>query len=113
MIPLRHKLTRGSFTLDVDVEIPATGITGVFGESGSGKTSLLRCIAGLEGESAGNVHRRRIAYVHQEPQLFAHLSVRGNIEYGKRRNPDAGVEVDAIAAQFEVDHLLDRSVSDL
>ena len=60
MIPLRHKLTRGSFTLDVDVEIPDTGITGVFGESGSGKTTLLRCIAGLEqdGRSPGPQTKR-------------------------------------------------------
>ena len=37
---------QNEFTLDVDLNLPAVGITVVFGESGSGKTTLLRCIAG-------------------------------------------------------------------
>ena len=68
MIPLRHKLTRGSFTLGVDVEIPDTGITGVFGESGSGKSTLLRCIAGLE-------HIANVSFVGRET---VHLLQPGN-----------------------------------
>ena len=82
MIRLRHKLTKGDFMLDVDIEVPDVGITGVFGESGSGKTSLLRCIAGLEREQGLPVHKRNVGYVFQDPGLFPHLSVRGNIEYG-------------------------------
>ena len=45
---IRVQLTRPGFTLDVDLDLPAQGITAVFGASGSGKTSLLRCVAGLE-----------------------------------------------------------------
>jgi molybdate transport system ATP-binding protein len=51
--------------------------------------------------------------VFQEPQLFAHLTVRQNIEYGMRRNRGADVSVDAIAELLEVGELLDRSVTDL
>ena len=114
-IRLKHAIQKGKFCLDVDTDIPATGITGVFGESGSGKTSLLRCIAGLDGSQHGlpPVHKRRIGFVFQVPQLFSHLSVQKNIEYGMRRNPDAIVSVDEIARLLEVEGLLDRSVTEL
>ena len=114
-VELKHSIRKGGFRLEVDTVIPSTGITGVFGESGSGKTTLLRCIAGLEGPQQGlqPVHRRRIGYVFQEPALFAHLSVRKNIEFGKRRNSDANVSVDEIARLLEVEGLLDRSVTGL
>jgi molybdate transport system ATP-binding protein len=59
------------------------------------------------------VHQRRIGYVFQEPALFAHLSVRKNIEFGKRRNSGADVSVDEIARLLEVEDLLDRSVTGL
>ena len=114
-IHLRHAIQKGDFRLDVDTHIPATGITGVFGESGSGKTTLLRCIAGLEVSiaSALPVHKRRIGYVFQEPQLFPHLSVRRNIEFGMRRNPDANVSIEEIARRLEVEGLLNRSTQGL
>ena len=114
-IDLQHRVQKGDFRLEVDTAIPSTGITGVFGESGSGKTTLLRCIAGLESPLKGSqpVHRRRVGYVFQEPQLFAHLTVRQNIEYGMRRSRGADVSVDAIAELLEVGELLDRSVTDL
>jgi len=114
-VQLQHSIQKGGFRLEVDTVIPSTGITGIFGESGSGKTTLLRCIAGLDGQAKGAqpVHRRRIGYVFQEPQLFAHLSVRKNIEYGMRRNADADVSVDEIAELLEVEKLLSRSVTEL
>ena len=106
-INARYRLPRDDFTLDVDVQLPTRGITGLFGRSGAGKTTLLRCIAGLEKTdgrfSIGadtwqdseqgiwrKVEARQIGYVFQEPRLFDHLSVRGNIDYGRRRRaPDA------------------------
>ena len=47
--PLHH------FNLDIEVELAASGIVGLFGDSGSGKTSLLRAIAGLNEKSSGNI----------------------------------------------------------
>ncbi len=41
-IKLKYLLRQGQFTLDVDLELPMRGISGVFGASGAGKTSLLR-----------------------------------------------------------------------
>ena len=111
-IEMRYVLSRASFELDVDLEIPMHGITGVFGESGAGKTSLLRCIAGLEQPSSGRlvvdgdvwqdtasrrslpVHQREIGYVFQEPRLFSHLTVHRNLDYGRRRAQRRGVNVE-------------------
>ena len=47
-IVARLKLARDDFTLDVDLQLPGRGISALFGHSGSGKTSCLRCLAGLE-----------------------------------------------------------------
>lgn len=91
-----------SFELDIDIDIPGQGITAIFGESGSGKTSLLRCIAGLENNAFGclNVngelwqnasefvptHKRSLGYVFQEASLFEHLTSMGNLCYAIKRN---------------------------
>lgn len=115
-ISLRHSVKKGDFCLQVNTEIPATGITGLFGESGAGKTTLLRCIAGLETSIEGDTrpaHTRRVGYVFQSPQLFAHLNVRKNIEYGMRRNPNAKAEIDEVLNLLELSNILDRPVSDL
>jgi molybdate transport system ATP-binding protein len=90
-----------SFALDIDCAFPARGVTALFGPSGSGKTTLLRCIAGLQRFDDGElifrgepwqqgrhflpVHRRPIGYVFQEANLFSHLDVRRNLEFGLRR----------------------------
>ena len=52
MIHLRHRLAKGDFALDVDVEVPDTGITGVFGESGSGKSVSQMALMGLLPKTA-------------------------------------------------------------
>jgi molybdate transport system ATP-binding protein len=90
----------GAFSLDVAFSVPAHGITGLFGPSGCGKTTVLRCLSGLlrldgalsvDGETWQDPHRfvapyrRRAALVFQDADLFAHLSVRGNLEFGLRR----------------------------
>ncbi|MBO6950112.1 MAG: molybdenum ABC transporter ATP-binding protein [Rhodospirillales bacterium] len=94
--------TLGSFQLDVAFTAPTRGITAVFGQSGCGKTSVLRCIAGLtrlpgrlsvggdiwQDDETGvfrKPYRRPIGYVFQEASLFPHLSVAGNLTYGAKR----------------------------
>lgn len=101
------KRRSGDFTLDVSLSLPRRGVTAIFGPSGSGKTTVLRCIAGLERAPGGflsvngevwqddakgvfkPVHTRSLGYVSQSANLFAHLSVQGNLEYGLRRIPMA------------------------
>ncbi len=90
------------FSLDVDLTMPGSGITAIFGESGSGKTTFLRCVAGLEKSDSGELnvntniwqnsdvftptHKRPLAYVFQEPSLFAHLTAQGNLNYAIKRS---------------------------
>lgn len=109
-IHARFKMTLDAFALDVDLQLPARGITAIFGPSGCGKTTLLRCIAGLQKTHAGEMHiddeiwqnesifvpthKRALGYVFQESSLFAHLSVRGNLEYGFKRTPRAQRRLD-------------------
>ncbi len=132
-IDLRYVLDRDTFRLDVELAIPATGITGVYGHSGSGKTSLLRCIAGLESSAQGFLkigdtvwddarasvsvppQARGIGYVFQEPRLFPHLSVRGNLDYAlKRRNgAENPIDESAVIELLGIGHLLQRSTTDL
>jgi molybdate transport system ATP-binding protein len=97
--------SRPDFQLQVECEFPGRGITALFGRSGSGKTTVLRCIAGLERVARASVrfngevwqdarqfvptYLRPLGYVFQESSLFAHLDVRGNLEYGLRRVPAA------------------------
>lgn len=104
-IEVRLKSRLGDFDLDVAFAVPAQGVTALFGRSGSGKTSVLRAIAGLVRTPEGRVsindevwqdgktfvptHRRPLGYVFQEASLFPHLSVRRNLEYGLRRVPEA------------------------
>lgn len=108
----------GHFELRVELDVPALGIVAFFGPSGAGKTTLLRALAGLERVSGfvrvGTetwqhdergvfvaTHRRRIGYVFQDPSLFAHLTVRGNLEYGRKRSP-SGASADEFASIVEL-----------
>ena len=128
-LDIRLTLARATFTLDVDLRLPGAGITVLFGASGSGKTSLLRCVAGLElpraarimingdiwHDDAQNIRlptwRRPLGYVFQEASLFTHLNVKQNLEYGirRRQSPHAGqVLADAIEL-LDIGHLLNRN----
>ena len=108
MIRLRHNVRKGDFLLDVDVGIPDVGVTGIFGASGCGKTTLLRCIAGLDGSGGLPVHQRNIGYVFQQPTLFPHLSVRGNLDYGVRRARSQRVDAAQAIDMLGLQQLLDR-----
>jgi molybdate transport system ATP-binding protein len=62
--------------------------------------------------AAKAVHERPIAYVFQEPRLFEHLDVRGNIDYGRARRP-AAAEPGAIIELLGIGALLGRRVAEL
>lgn len=129
VVQLKYRLQRVDFALDVELAIPMHGISGIFGASGSGKTSLLRCIAGLEDVPNGElvvagecwqdanvslaVHERDIGYVFQEPRLFRHLDVRANIEYGMRRSGGGGPDFDDVIDMLGLAKLLARRPTEL
>jgi molybdate transport system ATP-binding protein len=117
----------GAFKLGVRFEASG-GATALFGASGAGKTSVINMIAGLLAPDRGSIalddtvlfaaaaginvppHRRRIGYVFQEGRLFPHLSVRQNLDYGRRMSghPRNAGAFERIAALLDIGHLLER-----
>jgi molybdate transport system ATP-binding protein len=103
-------------------------VTGLFGASGAGKTSLINIIAGLlrpdrgiiaiDGETLDDTamrvhvpaHRRRIGYVFQDARLFPHLDVRGNLDYGRRMNrlTEDSAQRARVTDLLDIGSLLDR-----
>lgn len=130
-IEVRFQWALSQFTLDVDFEIPGRGVTALFGKSGCGKTTLLRCMAGLNKPHDGFMringavwqdantfvppHQRAIGYVFQEASLFPHLNVRSNIEYGWKRTPlsQRRVDVEEIIALLGIESLLAQKTDTL
>jgi molybdate transport system ATP-binding protein len=128
MIHARLKLRYSGFALEVDLQLPGRGVTALYGHSGSGKTTCLRCIAGLEKAEQGFIqvndevwqdsdkkifvppHKRALGYVFQEASLFPHLSVLANLEFGLKRIPRQQRRVDMAHATelLGISHLLDR-----
>ncbi|MBY5804493.1 molybdenum ABC transporter ATP-binding protein [Rhizobium ruizarguesonis] len=122
----------GAFSLDAAFT-SERGVTALFGRSGSGKTSMIRIIAGLAHPDEGRVvldgevltetetgifvpkHRRRFGYVFQEARLFPHLSIRANLSYGRwfAARPEHGESFDHIVDLLGIETLLERSPSKL
>jgi molybdate transport system ATP-binding protein len=94
-LKLSIKQSLHHFDLAIDVELTIGGIIGLFGHSGSGKTSLLRAIAGLSNHAIGQIEFSQqhwqlnggqlknidceIGMVFQDSRLFEHLKVTKNL----------------------------------
>ena len=116
-----------AFTLDVAFDAPP-GVTVLFGASGSGKSTVLRSVAGLLRPDAGAIaiggrvlfdsatrrhlptRERRVGYVFQHLALFPHLSVEANLAFGLHDQPASirARKIRDIATSFNIDHLLGR-----
>jgi molybdate transport system ATP-binding protein len=135
MLRVDVQLELSSFPLEVAV-LADRRVTGIFGPSGAGKTSLLEVVIGLRRDARGSVEafgstwldsagsifvppeERGIGYVPQEGLLFPHLDVRGNLLAGARSRARRVAGADAaeltrVCALLEIDTLLDRPVSTL
>ena len=117
----------GDFTLEADFTSEGR-VTGLFGASGAGKTSLINMIAGLVKPDRGTIaldgevlddiaaglhvppYRRRIGYVFQDARLFPHLDVRANLDYGRRMNglADDPAQRQRVIELLDIGALLDR-----
>jgi len=129
-LSLKHQLA--SFRLAVEMSFQGCNL-GLFGPSGSGKSTLAGLLAGLATPGAGIVRldddtlfdagrginlppeQRRIAVVFQQPALFPHLSVRGNLLYGFKRRPpqDRSINFESVTVALGLETLLERGVGNL
>ncbi|MFN7010230.1 MAG: molybdenum ABC transporter ATP-binding protein [Allorhizobium sp.] len=130
IVRAHHRL--GAFVLDAGFTSDG-GVTALFGRSGSGKTSLVRIIAGLAKPDEGRVelqgdvltdtqggvfvprHKRRFGYVFQETRLFPHLTVRQNLGYGRWFSPPGtqGESMDRVVDLLGIGRLLERRPGNL
>jgi ABC-type sugar transport system ATPase subunit len=114
----------GAFRLaPINLEVKKGELLVLLGPSGAGKTVLLEALIGLRKLCSGRIflegedvtarppEARSVAYLPQDLALFPHLSVRANMEFGRRvRGELAGLEDDLarIADSLEIAHLLSR-----
>jgi molybdate transport system ATP-binding protein len=130
VIEIRASRTLGETTVEAEIRTSGQALA-LVGPSGGGKTTLLNMVAGLitpdEGriaigdavlfDSATGVNlmpkARRIGYVFQEPRLFPHYSVRGNLLYGARAAGEALIGFDDLVHWLGIRPLLDRKPAKL
>ncbi|MGB3177106.1 MAG: molybdenum ABC transporter ATP-binding protein [Albidovulum sp.] len=123
ILGLKIRTEHTDFNIDIDQDVPLDKVTALFGASGAGKTTILRIIAGFE-RGAGRItfdgevwedgqkfvppHRRRVATVFQQPGLFTHLDVAGNLSYAARRSGQMSALADMVK-RFDLAPLLARN----
>lgn len=124
MLKLNLTQQLSNFELNINLTLPAKGVTAIFGRSGAGKSSLINLIAGLSTAQSGLIElngrtlfdsqkginlppeKRHIGYVFQEHRLFPHYSVEKNLKYGCKRSNSA--DFLQIVELLGISHLLDR-----
>jgi molybdate transport system ATP-binding protein len=127
MIDLDIEQQLGAFHLSVAFRAEAP-IVGLFGGSGSGKTSVVNAIAGISRPHRGSIvvdgkrlfdaaqdidlapETRRVGYVFQDSLLFPHLDVRANLLYGRRLRPRAEhfIDMEKVVELLGIASLLGR-----
>jgi molybdate transport system ATP-binding protein len=122
-VAIRRQLGATALNVEFSAEAP---VVGLFGRSGSGKSSVVNAIAGLLTPASGRIaidgevlfdaarginlppEKRRIGYVFQDALLFPHLSVKKNLLYGAAR-ATGGISFDAVVGLLGIEALLERS----
>ena len=123
---LKRVTARRHIVNDVSLFLGAGEIGALLGPSGSGKSSFLRLVMGLDTLDGGRVsldgrtlagdglhippERRGMSMVFQDFTLFPHLSVQENLTFGKKR---ADIDLDGIVDMLEIAHLTRRSIGTL
>ena len=121
-VSIRHRV--GALTLDVSFQTNASW-TVLFGASGSGKSTVLRAIAGLLRPDEGRIicrgtilqedgeflaaHRRPVRWAGQTARLFPRMTVRENLQFGAA----CPAEHDRAIEHFSLRHLRDKRPAEL
>ncbi|GAM30707.1 molybdenum transport protein ModC [Acinetobacter calcoaceticus] len=127
LIDCRFQLQMGQFLIEPSFQSDAS-VIGLFGASGSGKTSILHAIAGLNTPRNGlikiqgqtwfdsdqkinlSTQKRHIGLVFQDAQLFPHKTVKQNLLFGLKHlaHQERHFETDYIIELLKLKHLLQR-----
>lgn len=127
LIDCRFQLQMGQFFIEPNFQSDAS-VIGLFGASGSGKTSILHAIAGLNTPRSGlikiqgqtwfdsnqkinlSTQKRHIGLVFQDAQLFPHKTVKQNLLFGLKHlaHQERHFEADYIIELLKLEHLLER-----
>ena len=131
---LEVSVKRGFETFEIDAEFVTeiSGVTALFGRSGSGKTSLVNMLAGLETPDEGRLvlsgkvlfdsakqinltpERRGLGYVFQESRLFPHMNVERNLVYGMTKDKRGQLATfEQVIRLLDIGHLLARRPNSL
>jgi len=123
---IKHQLS--DFLLEAEIEV-RQGITMLYGASGSGKTSIIKFVAGLMTPDEGYIelngvtlfdskrginipaHRRHMGMIFQEARLFPHMDVRANLRFGRRHHAGRDavvVDEERVIEMLGIGHLLAR-----
>mgnify|MGYP005814550679 CR=1 FL=1 len=132
---LAGTVSRGTFTVAVDLHVAPGEVLALLGPNGAGKSTVLRTVAGFEPLRTGRltlgpeVHddaatgtflapaRRRVGTVFQDHRLFPHLSSLQNVAFGARtrgaRRRSAEASAQGWLERLGVEHLADRRPAEL
>jgi len=126
---IQKRFARGpTVRATLDLPLDQARVTVLYGPSGAGKTTVLRCLAGLDVSDSGYIRfgeerwfdsaarrfvppqRRGIGLLFQDYALFPHLTVAENIGYALRRVAagERATRVDEVARLLHIDDLLER-----
>lgn len=128
MLEVRLNHRQGDFRLNAEFQAEANSITGLFGKSGTGKTTLINILAGLIKPDGGHIsigdevlfdsakgidyppEKRRIGYIFQDSRLFPHMNVRANLTYGMTDShaPNGHMNFDQVVDLLGIASLLER-----
>jgi len=131
MLTVNIKKKLADFTLDIAFTVENQTLA-LFGSSGCGKTTVLRCIAGLlqpdEGSIISNnsvfycsesaIHLppriRNVSYMFQDFALFPHMNVKNNIWYGVKTHDRVADDLyEKLITLLRIEHLPHRSIKQL
>lgn len=127
LIDCHFQLQMGQFLIEPNFQSDAS-VVGLFGASGSGKTSILHAIAGLNTPHSGlikiqnqtwfdsdqkinlSTQKRHVGLVFQDAQLFPHKTVKQNLLFGLKHlaHQERHFEADYIIELLKLEHLLER-----